>query len=558
MTQESILVVEDESVVAMDLENKLRRLGYHVPAVLISGEEAVQAAADMCPDLVLMDVRLNGGMDGIETAGEIRARFDIPVVYLTAFADDATLERARLTAPFGYLLKPFQEQELHATIKIALHKHKLDVALQEAERRSSLYAERLGTLREIDRAILTEQSPEAVAQAALRRIRQLVPCQRASVALADHERQEITLLAVHVNGDNNSKQEAGLSQMTLPGFSTLARGQHYLVEDMQALEDRSAFDERLFTEGVRSYVSLPLYAQNELIGSLNLEAQETGAFTEERIEIIREVADSLAVAVHQACLHEQVSYYCRELEARNDDLEAFAHTVAHDLNTPLGVVAGFARLLKKSDGSLSDQDRMQYLDLVERNAYKMSSIVRELMLLAQVRREDVVARPLDMAAIVATVLQQLAPMLEEYQAEVVVPQEWPVAQGYAAWVEEIWVNYISNALKYGGEPPRVELGATMQADGQVRFWAKDNGRGISQEDQERLFVPFTQLDQANTKGHGLGLSIVGRIVEKLQGRVGVESEMGLGSIFSFTLPEAVVPRAQTDPDSDVQSVRSER
>jgi signal transduction histidine kinase len=105
-------------------------------------------------------------------------------------------------------------------------------------------------------------------------------------------------------------------------------------------------------------------------------------------------------------------------------------------------------------------------------------------------------------------------------------------------VEEIWVNYLSNALKYSGRPPHIVLGAARQPDRRVRFWVQDNGRGIHPEDQAKLFMPFSQLSQAQTEGHGLGLSIVQRIVEKLGGEVDVESEPGQGSTFSFILPAA--------------------
>jgi len=117
-----------------------------------------------------------------------------------------------------------------------------------------------------------------------------------------------------------------------------------------------------------------------------------------------------------------------------------------------------------------------------------------------------------------------------------------VAVGYEQWVEEVWVNYVSNAIKYGGQPPRVELGAETQPHGLVRFWVRDNGPGISPEEQARLFTPFTRLDQACVKGHGLGLSIARRIVERLGGQVAVESAVGPGSVFSFTLPAAPASR----------------
>ncbi len=133
MANAKILIVEDESIAALDLENRLESLGYSVAAVAASGEEAIQQAAETRPDMVLMDIRLKGDMDGIEAAQEIRARFDIPVVYLTALADDDTLRQAKITEPLGYVLKPFEDRELYKTIEIALHKHTMERKLRESE-----------------------------------------------------------------------------------------------------------------------------------------------------------------------------------------------------------------------------------------------------------------------------------------------------------------------------------------------------------------------------------------------------------------------------------------
>lgn len=120
MLKIQVLVVEDESIVALDIQNMLGRLGYEVPVVVSSGEVAIEKAAEMHPDLVLMDIRLKEDMGGIEAAEQIRGRFNIPVVYLTAYADDETLQRAKITEPYGHILKPFDERKLHTAIEIAL------------------------------------------------------------------------------------------------------------------------------------------------------------------------------------------------------------------------------------------------------------------------------------------------------------------------------------------------------------------------------------------------------------------------------------------------------
>jgi two-component system sensor histidine kinase/response regulator len=225
-----------------------------------------------------------------------------------------------------------------------------------------------------------------------------------------------------------------------------------------------------------------------------------------------------------------------DLQARNEELDAFAHTVAHGLQNPLALALGFADILRTYYTDASDTDLQECLRAIMQNVRKMSNIIEELMLLAEVRKVEAEVKPLDMASIVAEAQRRLGHLVGEYRPEITVSDTWPVALGYAPWVEEVWVNYISNAIKYGGRPPHVELGATVQSDGMVRFWVRDNGPGLPEEARAQLFLPFTQLHQVRTGGHGLGLSIVRRIVEKLGGQVYVESQVGQGSVFAFTLP----------------------
>ena len=228
--------------------------------------------------------------------------------------------------------------------------------------------------------------------------------------------------------------------------------------------------------------------------------------------------------------------YTTELEARNKELDAFAHTVAHDLKNPLNIMLGFARTLPDTWTAISAEEVQEYLQIIANTGAKMENIIDELLLLASVRKEEVETTSLDMENIVAGARQRLGYLIWEYQAKIVMLGAWPSALGYAPWIEEVWVNYISNAIKYGGQPPRVELGATKQSDGTVRFWVSDNGPGIPPEDQARLFTPFTQLHQVRAEGHGLGLSIVQRVMDKLDGQVGLESQVGEGSSFFFVLP----------------------
>jgi two-component system sensor histidine kinase/response regulator len=305
---------------------------------------------------------------------------------------------------------------------------------------------------------------------------------------------------------------------------------------------------------------VPLHIQGQLIGTLHLEADRPRAFTAERINAAIETAVLLAVGIRQARLYEQAQREIAErkqaqaalhqrtleLEERNAELDAFAHTVAHDLKNPLSTIMGYTSLLvdfiEEQDASTSSpEDLLSIANQVIQGSEIMDDIIESLLLLAGVRKQKVQFEPLDMASILVEVQHSLNSMVKEYKAEMVLPDRWPRVLGYEPWARAVWVNYVSNAIKYGGRPPRVELGYSIPKSGmrnskEISFWVKDNGPGLVPEEQARLFIPFERLGQVQVEGHGLGLSIVRRIVEKLGGQAGSESTPGQGSVFWFTLP----------------------
>jgi PAS domain S-box-containing protein len=217
------------------------------------------------------------------------------------------------------------------------------------------------------------------------------------------------------------------------------------------------------------------------------------------------------------------------------ELDAYARTVAHDLKNPMNSIYGFAQLLSNSN-NLNDEEKM-CSDYIYNGILKMIDITDGLLLLSQVRnQEEIEIETVDTGKLLRKVTERLESLIEKSQCEIVIADKWPLVLGYPIWIEEIWANYISNAIKYGGNPPKVELGYTEMKD-VVKFWVKDNGKGLTPEEIKLLFKEFSQLENNKDKiiGYGLGLSIVERIISKLDGTAGVESELGKGSSFYFTL-----------------------
>jgi PAS domain S-box-containing protein len=494
MTGANILIVEDECLVSLDIKRTLERLGYRVLAVVTSGEAAIERTAETQPDLVLMDIKLKGATDGVEAAERIRARFDTPVVYLTALADDATLQRTKVTEPFGYILKPFEDIELRTTIEMALHKHEKERKLRQSERWLATVLEGIGdaVIASDKRGCVKFMNPVAEG---------LTDWKHDEAWGEDFE--EVFHI---IHEETRVRAECPVARVLREG-TVVGLGDHILLVtkggDEIPIDDSAA----------------PIRDGEGTVAGV--------------VVVFRDISDRVRA-------DQTLRGYTLELQARNEDLNAYVSTVAHDLKAPLHPIIGFAELLETEYTTLPDRDLQEYLHLIAQTGRKMSNIIEELLLLAEVRTEEITLSPLAMGSIVAEAQRRLDYLIDEFQVGITSPDTWPPALGRGLWIEEVWVNYLSNGIKYGGQPPRLELGAAIQADGMVRFWVHDNGRGLTPEEQARLFTPFTQLSQVRATGHGLGLSIVRRIVEKLGGHVGVESEVGQGSVFSFTLPQAAV------------------
>ena len=541
-----VLLVEDSRDVAKTLEKMLRDalprgrqlqtapLGpiFEVKWVATL-EAAIKQLGKRNVDVVLLDLSLPDS-SGLETFHKAHAAAPhIPTVVLTAIDDDTLAIRAVRSGAQDYLVKGQVDGNLLArSIRYAIERQRAEDAVRQRN-------EELTLLNRATQALISSLDLDQVLTTFLEETRQLLGVDICSAWLLDQTRSE--LVCQQATGPR-SEVVRGWRLAIGQGIAgwVASHGESVIVPD-------ATTDDRHFGEvdarsglGLRSILSVPLRTQAQVVGVLQAMDTQTNRFDQTDLTLLELLAPTAAVAIANAQLYRQARQDAVELKARNEELDTFAHTVAHDLKNPLTTILTFADLVEEDCAQRSvTEDTRRYAQQITQNARKMQTIIEELLLLAGVRRaEDVSMVPLDMASIVSEALQRLNQMIEEYNAQIVLPPSWPTALGYAPWMEEVWVNYISNAIKYGGQPPRVELGAKTLEDGKVLFGVRDNGRGLSAEDQSRLFTPFTRLDQVSTKGHGLGLSIVRRIIEKMGGQVGVDSEVGRGSVFYFTLPAA--------------------
>jgi signal transduction histidine kinase len=332
---------------------------------------------------------------------------------------------------------------------------------------------------------------------------------------------------VHAIGDYTKDIGAQLSIQTGICGRAVRHQQAELVTDVTKDPDYIAM-----IPETKAQIALPLVSHNRFLGIMCLETPYPERFTPDMFDFLKLLTTRIAVALDNSIAYEQQ-------EQLIEELDAFAHTVAHDLKNPLNIIGGYASVLTSSFDTMSNDDLKTYLDAIAQGTKKMSNIINELLLLSSVRQIDEIERTdLAMYRIISESLSRLTLLIEGHSAEIKLPSpdSFPPAIGYGPWVEEIWANYLSNAIKYGGQPPQIEVGASTQSNGKVQFWVRDNGQGISLENQAKLFKEHIRLNDNVAGGHGLGLSIVKRIARKLGGDVGVESAEGQGSTFYFTLP----------------------
>ena len=450
----------------------------------------------------------------------------------------------------------------YALLEIRLALRRADLELAERERAEAALRRQnnaLSSLHQVTLDILKHRAVDQLLEAIVVNATNLLDASYGELSVLDGD--EFIVRAVSPDhrallGDRVHKAQAPLS------WQAITSGQPVVLANYGSWPQHRAIYDPIDLHAV---ASIPIMDGPHCLGVLGLgRNQPAYVFDDEQIQTGQLFARLAALALDNAQLfaaaqselaeRKLVEASLRasntELAARNEELDAFAHTVAHDLKNPIGLMVGFADMLLECGGDLTSDMTTQALHRITRSGLKAASIIESLLLLSSLRKQDVDLERIDMGGIIAEALQRLAEPISNSGAVIQQPERasWPNVWGYTPWVEEIWVNYLSNALKYGGERPHIQISAARQTDGFVRFTVRDSGAGLTAEQQQRLFAPFERLGQARVTGHGLGLSIVRRIADKLGGQVGVDSQPGQGSAFYFTLP-AVDTTAHFPPNS---------
>jgi len=411
--------------------------------------------------------------------------------------------------------------------------------------------DRLEVLHSIDKAILRAESVGALARSTLTQLRGMIPCEHASMVQFLPERGEALVFALSADG-HIGPDEDEVFPLTDFGSANGDSGEDVrLVDDLSGVRSPSAMMRRVLAMGGRSAITARLVVGDEVMGELNLTATQPGAFAQKHLSMVGEVADQLAIALHQSLLRAKLTNHTEQLELRVNErtaelaelaaeLDSFAYTVSHDLRAPLRAMQGFSQALMEDYGEALDDTARDYAARIVGAARAMDGLIQDLLAYSRLTRADLRLGPVPLSAALQSARSQLESDIADKNATIVTPPALPVLQADRVTLVQILSNLLSNAIKFvaPGVDPTVEVRA-QERDGVVRVTVEDNGIGIDARHAERVFKMFERLHGTEAyPGTGVGLAIVRKAVERMGGRVGVESSTGSGSRFWFELAKA--------------------
>jgi PAS domain S-box-containing protein len=404
------------------------------------------------------------------------------------------------------------------------------------------YADRLKILREIDQAILAAQSPETISQSVLPMLQRLIPCDLTSVSAFDLAAGADTPLAVYARyeSSDNPIQPMHLSPARI---ADLQRGKIFMIEDAEKYEPGSSGPGWLKSEGLRSYVNVPILAQGRLIAALNFASRQARAFSSEHLIIATDVANVLGIAIQNAQLYESERRARAAAETADRLKDEFLATVSHELRTPLNAIVGWNHLLRNR--KLAPEIAQRALETIERNAKAQARLVNDLLDVSRIisGRLKLNVRTMDLIPLVEATLDSVRPAADAKSIALITSLDASAGliSGDADRLQQVLWNLLQNAIKFTPAGGQVSV-ALERAGDQLELSVSDTGKGISPEFLPYVFERFRQGDSSTTRlygGLGLGLSIVRHLVELHGGAVrAMSAGEGFGATFTVCLPLA--------------------
>ncbi len=494
MDHVKILVVEDEVIVARTITNQLNQLGYMVTGKASSGEVAIAKALETKPQLVLMDIILKGKMDGITAAASIREQLDIPVIFLTAYGDDKTLQRAKLTQPFGYVVKPFTAKDLRIAVEIGLLKHQLEQDLRENR-------DRLATL-------LNSMSDAVIATDEQAKVTFMNP---AAELITGWKQAEVA--GKDISKIFNLVDEITDAALENPVLKVLREKKVVYLGEFTSLITKNGHK-----IPIGDSASPIVRRANQIDGV---------------VIVFWDLSERRQTEVLERALNQE-----REL---NNLKSLFISTVSHDFRNPLTVIQTAIELIEIQGDNLTAAKKSTYIRRIKGAVESMKQLMEDVLFMGKSDVGKIECHPhlVNLEQVCREFIEEFS-LITNGENQIIFTCH---SECTDAFIDEkllhyIFINLVSNAVKYSPEGKNIQVDLTCDSLEKVAILQiKDQGIGIPEADQKRLFESFYRASNVKSiQGTGLGLVIVKRCVEAHQGQITVTSQVGVGTTFTVILP----------------------
>ncbi|MBI3066354.1 MAG: response regulator [Deltaproteobacteria bacterium] len=497
-------------------------------------------------DAVLLDLSLPDSF-GLDTINRVLSQLPgVPIVVLTGFNDEEAAVQAVERGTQDYLIKGQVDGHLLArSLRYAIQRHKAEEILKQRNRE-------LLVLRKISETILGCLDLKMVLEQILEQAMLSGSFDLGNIRLLDSTREALEVAVARGYRDpNNLQSHRRLSRTAEAAQSTHFRG---LVFEQPCMEEHVQACSGLRTmkkEGVESFVQVPVRAEGEVLGIIQLASRTPRRFNNEEVRLLETIGNQVGIAVQRAQLYEETRRQAGELEKVNKLQADFTAMIAHDLRSPLMNIIGVVETMKDGLFGPVTQEQIKWLARMQANGQCLIDLVSDFLDVSKLESGyvDVKKEWIDLCELIRKSIENFRVLAIERGISIseALDLALPVVHLDPRRMDQVLSNLISNAIKFAGEGGKTEVGAALADAGQVKVWVRDNGAGIPADEMGQLFQKYRQggnLRCSSQKGTGLGLVICKMIVEAHGGKIWVESEPGQGSTFFFSLP--ITPAGATD------------
>jgi len=608
MTKTRILLVDDEPDFSKLTALELKNLGYDVVTV-VDGQEALDLIRDNKPDLVLMDIVLNGQIDGVEAAEEIRSRFNIPVVYLTGYTDDKTLARAKITEPFGYVVKPFECRELRIAIEIALYKADTESKLKTLTEKLRASTASFHNIVEknadgivvVDRNRIVRFVNHAAEVIFGHKVEELLG-ETFSFPIVTSEMMEVNIIRKGGENGVGDMRIVDIQWESKPAYLVSIRDitEHKKMEEALRKSERKyrslveSIPDVTWTtdcEGNTTFISPnveKVYGYNpeeiykagyslwfgrihpddvekvkeayrELFEKLTrfdieyrikrkdgqwiwLHNRSTVIYEKDGVlyadGVFSDVTERKKVGEALENLNAELKTTIKKLALANRELQDFVRAASHDLKTPLGGIKKLAEWISTDYADKLNDGGRDLINSLLGRVDRMYNLIGGILQYSKIGSVKELQSRVDINKLVQEVIDMVAP---PENVTITVENQLPLVKCEKTHITEVFQNLLSNAVKFMDKPQgKVRIGC-VEENGFWRFSIADNGLGIEERYFERVFELFKTVQPRDKfEGTGIGLAMAKKIVQLYGGQIWVESQLGKGSTFFFTLPKQKV------------------